>query len=208
MCAIVGSFNPQKLEELIKLNSYRGEHSYSLLEYNYEENIIEKLYKGFGEFNFNLLKDLEYNSNYFIAHTQAPTTSGKGYFNIHPSESQDTLLYHNGILKEDCILELQKDYSYNEHWDTRLLHYHIEEGKDLSEIDGTFSCLHYNGDEWLLFRNEISPMFIDDDFNISSTGDKGFKPTTPNEEMKMKFGPRLLEKRYTFKTKENPYFFG
>ena len=34
MCGIVGSFSKTKLKELIELNSYRGNHSYSLSEYD------------------------------------------------------------------------------------------------------------------------------------------------------------------------------
>ena len=208
MCAIVGSFDKEKLADLIQLNYYRGNHSYSLLEYNWKENRIEKLVRGFGDFDFYALKSISNNGNYFIAHTQAPTTSGNGFFNIHPSESQETLLYHNGILKENYIKDLQKEYSPNEKWDTKLLHYHIEEGRDLSEVEGTFSCLHYDGFNFKLFRNEIAPMFIDKHFNISSTKDKGFQPTIPNKEFIMDFEHKCLEFFGSFETKENPYFFG
>lgn len=208
MCAIVGSFDKEKLAKLIDLNSYRGNHSYSLLEYNWKEKKIVQLTQGFGSFKYELITSDRTENSYFIAHTQAPTTSGKGFFNIHPSHHQKSLLYHNGILKEDCIFWLQDKYHIDEKWDTRLLHKYINDGHDLSEIDGTFSCLNYRQGNWYLFRNEISPMFIDRDFNISSTRFDNSTSTPPNQELLIDFKNKNLELINTFSTKENPYFFG
>ena len=78
--------------------------------------------------------------------------------------------------------------------------------KDLSEIDGTFSCLYANNNSLFLFRNEISPMFIDKDFNLSSTKFAGSKATEPNELLIVDLSNKKLNTKFTFTTKENPYF--
>ena len=57
-----------------------------------------------------------------------------------------------------------------------------------------------------LFRNEISPMFIDEDHNISSTKFEGSKPLEPNVIWEFHPGKTLIGIGY-FKTVENPYFF-
>lgn len=209
MCAIVGSFDKDKLGELIELNSYRGNHSYSFLEFDYKNNQITKLTRGFGEFDFSIIDNIDrINDRYYIAHTQAPTTTGKGFFNIHPSEWNDTLLWHNGILKEDYIKELQEDFGHKIQWDTRLLHYLLDNGDELDGVNGTFSCVYWDGEKFLIFRNEISPLFSDDDWNISSTKFEGSKPTISGRVMKLDFNNHIVETIEEFTTRENPYYFG
>jgi hypothetical protein len=81
--------------------------------------------------------------------------------------------------------------------------------ESLQQFDGTFSCLYYDRDtlKLYLFRNEISPMFIDEDFNISSTKFKDSKETEPNKVFKLDITRKLSQEVYSFKTVENPYFF-
>lgn len=208
MCAIVGSFDKDKLLELVALNSYRGQHSYSISEYNAIERKLRLLCKEFGEFN---LDGVELTKGcYYIAHTQAPTTEAKAHDNIHPSiEADECMLWHNGIIKADCIEWLQEEVKMpNEKWDTKLLHEYLRYGKNLSEINGTFSCLWYNLGQLYLFRNEISPMFIDGQMNISSTKFEYSYPTPANKLLVIDFENHLLDEIYSFNTKENPYFFG
>ncbi len=217
MCAIVGSFDKDKLIELVKLNSYRGQHSYSISEYDVEEQKLRLLRKEFGEFNLNGIELTE--GCYYIAHTQAPTTEAKAHNNIHPSvEADECMLWHNGIIKQDCVNWLQEEVKMpNEKWDTKLLHEYLRYGKDLSEINGTFSCLWYNLGKLYLFRNEISPMFMDEHRNISSTKFENSWSVEANrmwsmvfEEEAMNIGDRevVLKQEYKFTTKENPYFLG
>ena len=52
MCAIVGSFNRDKFEELIELNTYRGNHSYSFAEYDIKNRKFNNLVRDFGYFDF------------------------------------------------------------------------------------------------------------------------------------------------------------
>ena len=86
-----------------------------------------------------------------------------------------------------------------------ILHKYLTSAK-LDDIDGTFSCVYYGPGTLQLFRNEISPMFIDKDHNISSTKFEGSTPLEPN--IIWEFRPGVsLNKISSFKTVENPYFF-
>ena len=56
-----------------------------------------------------------------------------------------------------------------------------------------------------LFRNEISPLFIDKDHNISSTKFDFSSPLNPNIIWNFTPGESIIEDG-TFNTVENPYF--
>ena len=207
MCAIVGSFDRDKFEELIELNTYRGNHSFSLAEYDINNAKINLIEQSFGYFDYSLLDNIT-TGNYIIGHVQAPTTDSKDKESIHPSIIDNTYLWHNGIIKENCIEEIQTVLSSKIKWDTKLLHKYILEDKNLSNIDGTFSCLYSNGSGLYLFRNEISPMFIDNKFNISSTKFEESTSTHANNLFIIDFHNFELITKKEFLTKENPYFFG
>jgi hypothetical protein len=214
MCAIIGSFNQQTLEELVEINSYRGQHSYSISEYDLENCTMNTRRKCLGSFS---LQDIELRAGmYYVAHIQAPTTAASAIDSIHPSvraEGRD-LLWHNGIIKEECVKDLQVGMSSSQSWDTGLIHDWIREGNQLDAIDGTYSCLRYVAPSTyskgavFLFRNEISPMFVDGKLNISSTKFEGSHQTKPNTMYKVNFNSNELEEAGTFKTKNNPYYFG
>jgi len=206
MCAIVGSFDKDKLKELIELNTYRGNHSYSLSEYNPVTKGITILEKRLGDFNYSRLLDLE-EGMYYIAHTQAPTTDAKSTQSIHPSNYFGSLLWHNGIIKNYFVKQMQTKLNSSQDWDTALLNHWINLGYPLDEVDGTFSCLVYDNG-LTLFRNEISPMFFDEDWNISSTKFENSRPTPPGKMLVMDFENKVFKNKESFKTKENPYFFG
>ena len=209
MCAIVGSFDLKELQNLVKLNAYRGQHSHSFSQFNPATGEIEVLAKKLGDFK---LPEGIKEALYYIAHTQAPTTDAKDEANIHPHKigKVDEYLWHNGILKEDCIERLQYVLGMEDQkWDTALLHNWLDEGESLSKIDGTFSCLEYLDNRLFLFRNEISPMFIDmETFTISSTRFPGSIPTKPNIAWDFDLINMQLVKNDEFTTKENPYYFG
>lgn len=207
MCAIVGSFDKTKLKELIELNSYRGNHSYSLSEYDVKTGETRVLAQKLGKFDFNLINRLT-PSRYYIAHTQAPTTGEQSTDNVHPSKFHNSLLWHNGIIKEDCIREMQTSLKTEQKWDTALLSEWVFYSRDLSEVDGTFSCIKYIYNNLYLFRNEISPMFMDKKWNISSTRFDNSVSTPPNEVLYMDFENMELKNVRNFTTKENPYYFG
>lgn len=213
MCAIVGSFNKDKLKELIELNTYRGNHSYSISEFDPIEREINIIKRGLGGFDYSIFEELTDNK-YYIAHTQAPTTNAKTIDSVHPSEFDGTFLWHNGIIKDYFVKEMQSKVMIGKgDWDTALLNKWVYFNNPLDEVDGTFSCLRYSMGRLILFRNEISPMFIDDKFNISSTKFKNSNPTPAGKVLYInltrsdKFKGKDLVEIGEFKTKENPYFF-
>lgn len=199
MCAITGSFSKNKLKELYNLNTYRGELSYSLTTFKpiSTDAQIQLLIQNEGKMPNELIDEMPLaEGNYMIAHSQAPTTETD---NIHPAVYGDCLLWHNGIIK-------QKEVGPT--WDTLWLLDQIVNYKwgVLSSIDGTFACVYFNGKELFVFRNEISPLFIDDELNISSTKFDGCRPLTPNRVFNINLTDKSLKEVSYFTTKENPYF--
>jgi glutamine phosphoribosylpyrophosphate amidotransferase len=143
---------------------------------------------------------------------QAPTTDSKELNNIHPATgnpySSESLLWHNGIIKEKEVERLREKYQLKSTWDTYMLLHHLIANGSLDDIDGTFSCLWYDDYTLKLFRNEISPMFIDSHSTISSTKFEGSIPTEPNTMFEFDPFKNKLNPLFTFQTKENPYYFG
>jgi len=207
MCAIFGSYSRDVFYELMELNSYRGFHSYSISVYDPIKRDIKIVKKGLGHFDASNVED--YMGVYWIGHIQAPTTEAKSLDTVHPSAwpSHNTYMWHNGILKEDCIKMMQTALDTKVVWDTKLLHHWLLDRRSLSDVDGTFSCLMYEQGDILLFRNEISPMFIDDQLNISSTKFTDSVRTPANSVLKLDFINNVPVEVETFSTKENPYYF-
>jgi len=200
MCALTGSFSKLKLEDLYRLNAYRGELSYSLSAFTFDEhktrlNTImqdsDKMPKG-------LISDLAEGDNmYYIAHSQAPTTSTN---NIHPAVYGDAMLWHNGIIKQKTI----PDNTWDTLWLLEQIMYYG--WSSLSRIDGTFACIMYNGGELFVFRNDISPLFYDKDLNFSSTKFEGGRSLEPNKVFRVDLTNKQLSVVAFFETHENPYF--
>jgi len=207
MCSIVGSFDIDRLRQLAELNAYRGTHSHSLYAFDSNKNVVYS-HRSFGALDINK-HAIETNSNlYFVAHQQAPTTDAKSVDSIHPAQVQDTLLWHNGIIKEDDVIRLKDELLSDEVWDTKLMLLNYLKSGSVDNIDGTFSCLLYNENKLHLFRNEISPMFYNEQGDISSTKFEGGQPTSPNFIIEFEpFDDNLMTLRNQFVTKENPYFF-
>ena len=214
MCAIIGSKNIDTLRELVALNSYRGSHSYSFSLYSITTGILTVEVKKLGTINLN--RHTIPHNNYGIVHVQAPTTEMRSEQSIHPAvitEKYQTwpnkALWHNGIIKAEVVKG--KAAKYNTSWDTMQMLESVRTSFDeLNEFDGTFSCLYYDRDDLSLnlFRNEISPMFLDHELNISSTKFEGSIETTPNVVSKIDFNRNRLIAKAKFETVENPYYFG
>lgn len=201
MCAIVGSFSKSKLKELHKLNAYRGELSYSLSTFKpTEHNVqLQVMMQDKDKMPEDLIDNIPLNEGEFIiGHTQAPTTSST---NIHPAVYGNFLLWHNGIVKQK---EISKDT-----WDTEWMLERIADygWSSLSRIDGTFACIMFNGRELFIFRNEISPLFIDNELNISSTKFEGSYSLEPNQVHRVNLLSKSLNTVAYFDTMENPYYF-
>lgn len=204
MCAIIGSFNKEVLYDLYKLNSYRGTYSHSLTEFTYKDEgpwtpasvKLHKMVNGKGELSKGLIDNAS--GEYFVAHSQAPTSE---ITNIHPAVYGDAMLWHNGIIKQKCIPEGS--------WDTAwLLENIINYGwSSLSRIDGTFACIMYNAGELFVFRNEISPLFVDNNLSFSSSKFEGGEPIQPNVVFRVDLYRKLMyDKVAFFDTFENPYY--
>lgn len=205
MCSIFGSFSKDKLVEFADLNKYRGQHSYSYTYFfNNQLGIDVVVTKGLGELPIDKIKVPE--GAYCIAHMQAPTTNNKTIESVHPAFYKGAWLWHNGIIKDHWIKNTMKEYNIDNSWDTFLiLHKYVNEGT-LNDIDGTFSCVYFGNGSLQLFRNEISPLFIDDNYNISSTKFEGSRSLEPNIVWELHPGIGI-NKIGSFNTVENPYFF-
>jgi glutamine phosphoribosylpyrophosphate amidotransferase len=202
MCGIFCSFDSKKAKELLTLNSYRGSHSYSFTV------VGDEPIRGLGEFDVSLLdKD-----GYKICHVQAPTTEARGYDSIHPAEFDGMRLWHNGIVKDFDVKRLQQKYGVDTSWDTMLILYELSSAnweENLSEINGSFACILQENGMVYAFRNEISPLFYDNEMNISSVIFNDSRPLPPNRMFVLDLGRRKIEDiGCSFKTKENPYYFG
>ena len=204
MCSIIGSYSAEKVLELAALNAYRGQHSFSMSRFS-RDGVLQSMIKGLGELPLDHIRDIEANGDYIICHQQAPTTNNKSIDSVHPAIIDDRhMLWHNGIVKDHWI----KANGNGETWDTKIILQRLINGEPLDSIDGTFSCVWYDGEKIRVFRNEISPMFIDDQINISSTKFEGSMSLPPNQVFQLdlinsKFEPLGA----SFTTYENPYFF-
>jgi glutamine phosphoribosylpyrophosphate amidotransferase len=167
MCGIFATFDNVLFLELFNNNKSRGSFSLSITNIN-TDCVIENCYK-----SFDINGDIEKTKNYKIGHLQAPTNGMvKDITRIHPAESDSKYLWHNGIIKENCIKELSDIYNIEmTNWDTlfilRLIH-KIGIPRALELLDGSFACIFYNNNQLFMFRNSIAPLFIDNNLNISS----------------------------------------
>lgn len=157
MCSLFGSPDRKTFIELAVLNEYRGSHSHSVAVFDYHD--VKVITKDLGPFT---MPDVV--SNYYIGHAQAPTTEAKSVSSIHPSNIEETLLWHNGIIKDHQVKAWQKTLNLAEPWDTKLLHqllYYNDAKSILSEADGSFACVWWTGKSLYLFRNTNCPLFTD-----------------------------------------------
>ena len=186
MCGIYASFNYEKFNELKKVNSKRGVIN--------ESQFITVIN----------CHDIE--TPYYVGHIQSPTSNSakkhpaSNYYN-DSNDGTYNLLWHNGIVKEEYL----KQNNVSDMWDTQFILNSIDEYgfSILNDIDGSFACLYQNKNGFYIFRNEISPLYIDDDINISSLKSNNMKMLSANIVYEIK-DYKLIE-RYKFSTKNNPY---
>jgi len=178
MCALFGSPDIETFKALAWLNRKRGSHSYSVSTTNQSNSHIDFIVRDVGDFR---MPDVV--GSYYIGHIQAPTTEAKDMSNIHPAQSDDmkSLLWHNGILFETYVKEMQEDLDDVCKWDTKLFQKMLlKYGFDiLSTIKGSFACVLNNGYKTYLFRNENCPLFTDGK-SYSSTWFQNSNSIKPN----------------------------
>lgn len=208
MCAITGSFDLNKLKELVELNSHRGSHSYSYSTHFKGKTTV--FIRDFGYPEWDRIERLQNQSVgvYHMIHTQAPTTTDRDINSIHPAFEQQSALWHNGIILQTCLNELKAKHQDNREWDTYHLLLEVNKGFDkLADIQGSFSCLYATTSVLYLFRNTISPMFVDGNLNISSTQFDGSHSTEPGIVYSFDFKNKTLVPQITFMKAEEPFFF-
>ena len=224
MCAIVGSFDPQTIIELVRVNSYRGNFSWSITGINESHFIIDKQ-KGFGEFPEDLFLELteKHKSKdlYWLCHVQAPTGGMvEDVSRIHPARRCDrnsyaeneVYLWHNGVIKTKWM-DTQPGASK---FDTQLMVDKIvkndQQGKDLSkalyDIDGSFACaLLWESCFIRIFRNTASPMFVNGT-DISSVKYKEMEKIESGVIYDLNVDCREITVVEEFDNVNKPFFFG
>jgi len=207
MCSIIGSFSKDRVKELAELNAYRGQHSHSITVFNTKTYEVRYQSKDFGPLDLDK-HIFDENESYIIAHQQAPTTMNINNDSIHPAVIGSNMLWHNGIVKDNNIKKLQVDLGSSNTWDTMLILEKLLQTSTPDDIDGTFSCMWYTGESLFAFRNEISPLFLDNDLTFSSTRFKNSDSINPNIMHKIDLYNRSIEESQSFVTVENPYYFG
>lgn len=218
MCSIFGSFDKNKVKELIKLNEYRGTFSYSLtfLPTNGSANVMVK---GFGKIPDDILDMC--NDGYFLGHCQAPTNGlVQDYNRIHPcvfkphNSDYNMYLLHNGIIKPPYVDAINKQLNTNYQWDTQAFAESINQIgliPTLNSVEGSFACVMFNhiGDWFKMFRNTVAPLFVDDDLNISSTLFNGnnARIIQPNIIYHIDLPEREIVPQHCFNNQHKPFFF-
>lgn len=208
MCSIIGSFKKEKIVELCKMNEHRGQVSHSLSLFDIVSGQLQ-VQRRVGKVDYDEVMSIDKDPlTYIIVHMQAPTSEKFNPSLVHPAQFEGNYLWHNGILKQSYVDKLKKQLDEVCSWDTFLLLKSISNNLDnLNFLDGSFSCLMYRNEKLYAFRNEISPMFYDENLNLSSTFFLGSASTQPNVLHHIDFNFGTLFKIKSFKTVENPYFF-
>ena len=203
MCSIICSYDKDTFIEIAKANKSRGNLTHSVYSFDYQGN-MKTMRRSEGPLDYSYVKSLPDN-HYYVGHTQAPTSKHeKGSSTIHPANIENYYLWHNGIVKQRNI----NKGVWDTEWLTQLLY---NEGfQALSNVDGSFACVLYRDPcELYVFRNDIAPLFFDENMNISSIKLSSHYFALPSNYV---FKLNLIRKTKTvvaqFKTKDNPFFFG
>lgn len=205
MCSIVGSFSLARLKELIELNAYRGQYRHSVLVIDSITGGLLRAARGKGAFtDYTAMERVD---AYYIAHHQAPTAASSDY---HPAWHNDDFLFHNGIVKERYLTQMKIDLDTNIEWDTRLLCMMIERYgfESLSKIDGSFAGVGRHKEDLYIFRNQLSPMFYNEQLDFSSTVEQDMIELPAETAFKFDFTKKQLVHDVRFNTNDNVYFFG
>lgn len=209
MCAIVGSFDIDKLKELTKLNAYRGGHSHSIAGFDVQGKLLF-LKRAMGPIHDSMFDVLWAPGRYIVSHQQAPTTEARDITAVHPAMdiSGNVYLWHNGIIKADFVRHMQNVLNMDAQWDTALMAQWLATSHRLDEVDGSFASICYEqaSSKLYAFRNNLSPLFVDDDMNVSSTRFDGSRELFCNRVWNMDIASKSFTPTdITFDTKDNFY---
>jgi len=198
MCAIIASFNKQKVLELVRQNQHRGRIAYSIALYG-DDSGINHIKYGEGEFDEKILTSMDTKGKYIICHLQSPTSViEKEEEKVHPSvlgsDDDRSYLWHNGILMPSSISKLQDLYG-DSTFDTHLLHHWLLKQGKLDAIEGSFACVYVKEKGVEIFRSKHAKLYIDAELTISSerfaaskciNDDRIYVLDIPNRGMKVK----------------------
>lgn len=211
MCGIIGSFSKNKIIELTKINSTRGNKTFSLSVLNVDCEILRcvKEIGNFSESVFNEIDNLHNQELYYILHIQSPTkVTNITTQTIHPAIYDDNYLWHNGMIIERNMNVIKEKYEYQSDWDTGLILKMVTSSFDnLTEIEGSFGCLLLKNNNLSIFRNNIIPMYCDDDLNISSAEFENSTKIHSNTVYGIDLKNKRLNHLKEFKNVHNPYKF-
>lgn len=221
MCCISSSFSVDSLLNMVNQGKSRAGHSWSVTVIRSGRVIL--LNRGLvvntpDELDEVILHNIKPNlidRDYIIVHQQAPTTSERTAA-VHPatSPSHPGMLWHNGIIKQSSVDQLQATYNRTDKWDTMLLSFvlndFIENDVDhLSSIRGGFACVYVNsatGDVNLL-RNSVCPLFVNSVGDVSSIQSGSMQPLPVNTVFHLDLNTKQLIPKKSFESAERPYLF-
>jgi hypothetical protein len=198
MCGIVGSYNVDVLFDLYERNSYRGDFSHSLTEIKKDNSFsINKKYERI------VVSDISNKDSFHLVHSQSPTSTNS---NIHPANINGSYLWHNGLIKSFDLKRIQNKHNVDEEWDTILLLKEINlDFNNLSIINGSFACFLFLNEKFYVFRNQLAPLYFNNEFDFSSTKIDGLESIKPNVIFEIDFVERTMKDVFEFKTFELPY---
>jgi glucosamine 6-phosphate synthetase-like amidotransferase/phosphosugar isomerase protein len=104
MCGIFGSTDKERFETLYNLNRERGDFAFGCLLLSKDKN-VQYCEAQPGVVNVSEFYDKEY--SYLLGHTQAPTSSERGFSRqtSHPFVDGNWIVAHNGVLSNFEILK-------------------------------------------------------------------------------------------------------
>ena len=174
MCALIGSFEVEKILGLIERNQHRGRVAYSLAAWDPVSGALGLIY-GKGLFDPAALERIEHDGRYLLCHLQSPThIAANGSMETQPSiirkEKSSSYLWHNGILVPQTMEMISRKLGVKSGFDTHLLHWWLEKGETLDEVEGSFACIYLSGGDGniRLFRSRHAKLYIDEKMTLSS----------------------------------------
>jgi len=212
MCGIVLATDINELIDLMSLNSDRGTIQYSVTAYS--KDFTSTQFKFTSEYNPSSLKEKLQSIDcamFYIGHLQSPT--GIEY-NFHPASNGRYHLFHNGMMKQKYIRQLQHELNAASiGWDTELMLMAISRAESLpdclNKFEGTFACIlvDVHDKQVFVFRNMLSPLFARDIVLSSKNPGSGFEQIKANCILKIDFQDNRIVEHQMFNNKELPYYF-
>lgn len=201
MCGIIYTSHREQIPDLVKLNERRGNGRFSVMvRVGNKDTFFND-----GDVDINdIITKIPDDMKFCIIHIQAQTSN---HGNYHPAVHKDNMLWHNGMLKDTEVKRWAKNDLERE-WDTAILARIGVDWETLSDIEGTFACLCYAQDNLWIYRNELVPLYGNDDWSIISSTKFQNSNLIPCHGIFCKvngMGPPMILQGASFVTKNSPY---